>query len=130
MSVPVLCPRGGRCVSVRLVFVALALTFAALALLAAVAMPSAAATLELTTDSSTDTVLGPPPLSTGDHGTGLRLGPVDFTELQGAQVSPELLTYAASFDLRTLGRLTPVRRTRGTTAPAGRSPPTAPSSPA
>ncbi|MBN2205283.1 MAG: hypothetical protein JW767_09700 [Thermoleophilia bacterium] len=109
MSVPVLCPRAGRCVSVRLVFVALALTLAALALLAAAAMPSAAATLELTADPSSTAVLGPPPLSAGGHGTGLRRGPVDFTELQGAQVSPELLTYPASFDLRSLGRLTPVK---------------------
>jgi hypothetical protein len=81
MSVPLLCPRGGRCISVRLVFVALALTLVALALLTAVAQPSAAATLELTADPSATAVLGPPPLSAGGHGTGLRSGPVDFTEL-------------------------------------------------
>ncbi|HSL96518.1 MAG TPA: lectin like domain-containing protein [Thermoleophilia bacterium] len=109
MSVPVLCPRGGRRVFLRPVFVALALTLAALALLATVAMPSSAATLELTADPSATAVLGPPPASAGGHGTGLRSGPVDFTELQGAQISPELLTYPTSFDLRTLGRLTPVK---------------------
>ncbi len=101
--------RGGRRHETRLLLLSIALLLAVLAGCTAVVAPSAAATLELTADSSTTNIVGPAPSATGGHGTGLRPGPVDFSELQGVQVSPQMLTYAPSFDLRSLGRLTPVR---------------------
>ncbi len=109
MPLRALCPRGGPSVSIRHVATLAALTLIAFVLLAAVATPSPAATLELTTDAFSDGLLGPAPPAADGHGTGLRRGPVDFTELQGLQVSPEVLTYPSSFDLRTLGVLTPVK---------------------
>ncbi len=107
MSVPVLCPRGGRRVSLSRVFTALALTLAALVLLGTMAPVAGAAAADLV--GPDQVIYGPQPLDVGPRGSGFREGPTDLLQLEGLRVSPEILTYPSIFDLRALGRLTPVK---------------------
>jgi len=103
------CRQARWSVGLGLVVASLAPLLAAFTLLLAVAAPGVAAATRLSTDTLSAAAVGPVPSPAGGHGTGLRPGPVDLTGLQGLEVSPQLLTYPSSFDLRSLGRLTPVK---------------------
>lgn len=111
MPVRALGPRGGRSLPIRLAVALAALTLTALVLLAAGTPASAgAADADLLGPDRADRVpYVAEPANAGSRASGFREAPAEILQFESLRLSPEILTYPTRFDLRTLGRLTPVK---------------------